>query len=192
MKEIQDSEMRSVEKYARASGKRREKGAELIEFTFSLLPYLVITFALLDIAWAVFVKSTFQQAVRSAVRYGVTITSPQLTGGACLTDTVKSTVQQNALGLLSGSGGLSKIKVNYLQPPPINSTASATDVSTQANANAPGNIMQVSVQGYSLLPLVPRIFSWNQAPDVNPMLLTVYAADLIEPSQNPPCVGTAP
>jgi Flp pilus assembly protein TadG len=187
MKETTD-----IPKHRRASRKGRERGAEIIEFTLALLPFLVITFVLLDISWAIFVKSTFQQAVRAAVRYGVTITSAQTSGGSCLTDMVKSSVQQNSLGLLSGSSGLSKIKVNYLQPPPANSTAAATDVSTQANGNAPGNIMQVSVQSYSLFPLAPRIFNWNQAADVNPMVLSVYAADLIEPSQNPPCIGTAP
>jgi hypothetical protein len=105
---------------------------------------------------------------------------------------VKSTVQANSMGLLSGATGLSKIKVNYLQPPAASSGAAATDVSTQADGNTPGNIMQVSVQNYSLLPLAPRIFDWHTAPDRTPMNLTVYSADRIEPSRNPPCIGTAP
>jgi hypothetical protein len=105
---------------------------------------------------------------------------------------VKTIVQQNAMGLLQGSSGLSKIKVNYFQPPPANSSAAATDVSTQTNGNAPGNIMQVSVRNFSLLALVPRIFSWKQSADLSPLVFSVYSADLIEPSRDPPCIGTAP
>src|SRR5688572_12656296 len=102
------------------------KGAELLEFTLVLLPLLAVLFVLLDISWAIFSKSTLQRAVRMGVRHGVTITSAQAANGMCLTQIVKATVQQNALGLLGGTSGLSKIKVNYLAPPPANSTAAAT------------------------------------------------------------------
>jgi Flp pilus assembly protein TadG len=171
-----------------------KKGAELLEFTLVLLPLLAMLWVIMDTGWAVFAKSTLQKAVRAGVRTGVTITAAQANAaGTCLTAMVKSTVQQNALGLLNGSTGLSKIKVNYLQPPdPDDTTGSATDVSTITGANKPGNIMQVSVQGYSLMPLVPRIFDWKTTPDKSPLNITVFSADLIEPSNSPPCLGTAP
>ena len=169
------------------------KGAELLEFTFVLLPLLAMIWTIMDIGWAVFAKSTLQRAVRTGVRTGVTITAAQATAaGTCLTEMVKSAVQQNSLGLLGGSAGLSKIKVNYFQPPDADSTAAATDVSTLPGANKSGNIMQVSVQNYSLMPLLPRIFDWKTAPDKSPMNISVYSADLIEPSNSPPCLGTAP
>jgi hypothetical protein len=114
-----------------------------------------------------------------------------MSGSACLTDSVKGVVQQNAMGLLNGRSGLAMIKVHYLQPPPPNSTAAVTDVSNQASGNSSGNIMQVSVEGYSLAPLLPRIF-WKQAPDKAPLTITVSSADLIEPSRTPACIGTAP
>ena len=170
----------------------RQVGAESLEFTFVLLPLLATIFVLLDTSWAIFSKSTLQRAVRVGVRRGVTITSAEATGGQCLTAMVKATVQSNSLGLLAGSSGLAKIKVNYIQPPPPNSSAAAVDVSTQIGGNTPGNIMQVSVQNYSLLPLIPRIFSWKTAPDNSPLNITVYSADRIEPSRIPPCIGTAP
>ena len=168
------------------------KGAELLEFTFVLLPLLATVFVLMDVSWAVFSKSTLQRAVLAGVRNGVTITGAQATGGKCLTDMVKTTVQQNSLGLLTGTSGLNKIKVNYFKPPAPNSTAAALDVSAQTYGNTPGNIMQVSIQNYSLMALVPRIFDWKTAPDKSPMNITVYSADLIEPSRDPPCIGTAP
>jgi len=147
-------------------------------------------FILLNIGWAVFVKSTLQRAVRVAVRSGITISS--VNAGSNLTDTVKGIVQTNALGLLTGSTGLGYVKVHYFLPPSLNSTSPPSDVSSAINADAGGNIMQVSVEGYSLAPIVPRIFSWNTPPDHNPLLVYVYAADVIEPSRTPPPVGPAP
>lgn len=147
-------------------------------------------FVLLNITWAVFAQSTLQRAVRIGVRYGITVTSTPT--GSCLTDVVKNTVQANSLGLLNGTTGLGYIKVHYFLPPSATSTSAPTDVTAATNADAGGNIMQVSVQGYSLVPIVPRIYSWRQAPDSSPFSVNVYAADEIEPTRTPPCVGTAP
>jgi len=178
-----------AKKNPRRSGRR---GAELLEFSLCFVPLLAMIAVTADTAWAIFAKSTLQRAVRVGVRTGVTLTAGQMASGACLTDTVKSTVQANSLGLLSGSSGLSLIKVNYYQPPEPNSSSPATDVSTQLSGNQPGNIMQVSVQNYSLVPLLPRLFQFNRAADRNPTVVTVASADLIEPSRTPPCIGTAP
>jgi len=112
-------------------------------------------FVLADSAWAIFVKSTLEYAVRAGVRQGITITGTQATAAnSNQTAMVKSIVQQNALGLLSGATGLAKIKVNYFLPPAANSNAAMTDVSTQADGNAGLNVMQVSVQ--KLHPAVAR------------------------------------
>jgi TadE-like protein len=168
------------------------KGGEALEFTLVLLPLLCMLLVLMDTAWAIYAKSSLQYAVRIGVRYGVTITAAQTPRGSCLTDMVKATVQQNSFGLLTGQSKLDLIKVNYFQPPAADKGGAVTDVSGQSNGNAPGNIMQVSVQNFSLLPLAARLFSWKETPDHNPLSITVYAADRIEPSRNPPCIGTAP
>jgi len=111
-----------------------------------MLPLFAMIFVLLNITWGVFAKATLQRAVRVGVRYGIAATS---TPGRTLTASVKSTVQANSLGLLSGTSGLGYIKVNYFLPPAPSSTTAPTDVSTALNADAGGNIMQVSVQGFS-------------------------------------------
>jgi Flp pilus assembly protein TadG len=184
---------------ARKNGRRprafRSRGAEPLEFTLVLLPLLAMVTVLLDTSWAVYAKATLQRAVRIGVRTGITLTASQMATGACLTDTVKSTVQANSMGLLHGSSGLALIKVHYFQPPVVNSTSAATDVSPNSDGDQPGNIMQVSVQGFSLVPLLPRIFNWNAAADKNPLVIQgVFSADLIEPasSTDRPCIGTAP
>jgi Flp pilus assembly protein TadG len=178
----------------RSSRARRTRGAELLEFTFVFLPLLAMTTVLLDTAWAVFVKATLQYAVRAAVRSGITITGTQATAaGSDLTTMVKGIVQSKSLGLLSGSTGLAKIKVHYFQPPAPGSTAAAVDVSTQASGNTPLYIMQVSVEGYSLAALLPRVYSWKPGGvDKNATVLNVKAADLIEPSRDVPPIGVAP
>jgi Flp pilus assembly protein TadG len=177
----------------RRSRRSRTRGAaEVIEFTLVFLPLMAMTTVLVDTAWAVFAKSTLQRAVREGVRTGVTLTQSQMAQGACLTDTVKGIVQSNSLGVLHGSSGLSKIQVHYYLPPAPNSTAAATDVSGQTNGDAPGNIMVVSVNNYSLIPLLPRVYQWNMPIDDQSISLSVSSADLIEPSANPPCIGTAP
>lgn len=170
----------------------RRKGAELLEFTLALLPLLMMMFVLLDVAWGMYVKSTLMYAVRVGVRQGITITKAQTTAaGSDVTSMVKDAVQANAMGLLAGTTGRGKIKVHYFQPPDPTSTADPTDVCSSATGNAPGNIMQVSIQGYSLGPLVPRIFGWKTL-DLSATSIGAVGADLIEPSRDVPPKGTAP
>lgn len=52
--------------------------------------------------------------------------------------------------------------------------------------------MQVSVPNYSLMPLIPRIVSWQEAADNGALIMSVYSGGMIEPSTDPPCIGTAP
>ncbi len=165
----------------------------MLEFTLAFLPFLAMNFVLLDVAWAVFIKSTLQYAVRTAVRTGITITGTEATAaGSNLTAMVKSIVQQKSLGILKGTTGLSYIQVHYFLPPPSGSTAAITDVSTQTNGNSPPNIMQVSVSGYPLPALLPRIYSWHQAADTAATQISAVSADMIEPSNDVPPIGTAP
>jgi hypothetical protein len=150
----------------------------------------MMMFVILDVAWGMYVKSTLLYAVRMGVRKGITITGTQA-GGSDLTSMVKDTVQANALGLLAGQSGRAKIKVHYFQPPDPGSSSMPADVCTSAGGNAPGNIMQVSIQGYSLGPLVPRIFGWKTL-DFSSTSIGAVAADLIEPSRDTPTLGSAP
>jgi Flp pilus assembly protein TadG len=172
--------------------KRRQRGAEMMEFTLVFLPLLMMLLVLMDISWAVFAKSTLEYAVRTGVRTGITITGTQATAaGGCLTDIVKAKVQSNALGILAGSSGLSKIKVHYYLP--SGTSTAPTDVSTQSDGNKPLNIMQVTIQGFTLRALVPRIWNWGSS-GVDDTSEAIYAAsaDLIEASRDVPCIGTAP
>src|ERR1035437_9563819 len=178
-------------KTSRGSRADPRKGAEIMEFTLVFLPLLAMLLVLIDISWAVFAKSTLEYAVRTGVRTGITITGTQAAAaGGCVTDIVKAKVQANALGLLAGSSGLGKIKVNYFLP--SGTSAAATDVSSQTDGNKPLNIMQVSIQGFALRALAPRIWNWRQSADVSASAIYAASADLIEASRDVPCIGSAP
>jgi len=171
----------------------RCNGSELIEFTLAFLPMLAMVLFLLNVSWAIFVKSSLEYAVRAGLRYGITVTGTQATAaGSNLTAMVKGRVQANSLGLLPGATGLSRIFVHYFQPPSPGSNAAATDVSSESYGNSPGNIMQVSIQNFTLVPLAPRIFAWNQPADNSATPVGAMAADIIEPSADVPPIGVAP
>src|SRR5260370_34837176 len=92
---------------ARINKSRRCRGAEMLEFTFSLLPLLMMIFLLLDACWGMFVKGTLAFAAHEGVRVGITITGTQATAaGSNLTAMAKTIVQQRSRGVLSRATGL--------------------------------------------------------------------------------------
>jgi Flp pilus assembly protein TadG len=172
--------------------RKRQRGSELIEMTLALIPYFAILAVLCDASWSIFTKATLQYAVRIGVRKGITITGTQASAaGETLTQLVKDTVQSSALGFLSGTTGRAYIQVHYLAQD-SSAASGVSDVSTQSNGNAPGNIMQVSITNYPVGALLPRIYSLFTPVDKNPAMVSVFSADRIEPSGDVPSIGAAP
>ena len=176
------------------SKSKRRRGSEMLEFTLAFLPLLMMTLMITDVAWAIFAKSTLAYAARAGLRVGVTTTGTQATkAGLDLTSMVKRSVAANAQGLL---GSLSTdprratVKVHYYRP----LAASTQDICADLTPNnlKPGDIMTVSIEGYSLGPLVPRILGWNQGIDNSPTNISTIAVDRIEPSRDLPTRGSAP
>jgi len=159
----------------------------------TFFPFLMFITVLLSISWAIFAKSALQYAVRAAVRDGITI-NKEAAGSSDLTTLVKGMVKSNSFGFLKDT---TLVKVHYYQPPLPGSSASMTDVSTVTTGanpgNSAGNLMVVSVNGYSLPTLIPRIFRWN-AVDKSATTINVSSADLIEQiaSNDLAPLGTAP
>jgi len=194
--------MQSDEKRRPGLRRRTQRGAaEMLEFTFVLIPLLAIITVTMDASWGIFIKASMQYAVRSALRYGVTITKTQATAaGSNLTAMVKADVQANSLGLLKGTNS-SYIQVHYLKQDSTSSTG-VTDVSTCTGAgtpsgcaaagNVPGNIMEVQVVNYPLVALTPRFFTWATRADFAKTNINAMSADEIEPSGDVPPIGTAP
>lgn len=140
---------------------RAQRGSQSVEFGLVMVPFFAFMLLIMDISWAVFSKAALQHSVREGVRYAVT--------GRTLTGlgqdaSIKSIVQQNAMGMLNGSSGLSLITIQYYTPDTLTPTAS----------NAGGNVVTVSVTGYSLSPLGPLMRSST------PLSLSVSSSDRTE------------
>jgi hypothetical protein len=92
------------------------------------------------------------------------------------------------MGILRGATGLSYIHVNF-----YSLVGGALTPCTTTGCNAPGNLMQVSVDSYPLPALVPHLYSWAMSAAVNPGMISAMAADEIEPSSDwPQNMGPTP
>jgi Flp pilus assembly protein TadG len=145
--------------------KRRQKGAEIVEFGLTCLPLFGFIFLILDVSWMIFAQVTLQSAVRQGVRYAVT---GQVMTGKGQDASIKTVVQNAAVGFLVGAAGSNQIVINYYLP----STMTAT------SSNAGGNIVEVSIQGFALSPLGPILHSGS------PVAISAVASDIVEPPAN--------
>jgi Flp pilus assembly protein TadG len=138
----------------------RQKGAELVEASLIAVPVLATTFLLVDLSMVVYLRSTFQHAVREGVRYAVTSLN---TTGPCQDDSIRTLVKSNAGGWLNSTSAASTIHVRFSSP-----------VDGSASNNAAGNIVEVSVESYNYGPLAPY-------QRINlPVQLTARAYDVME------------
>jgi Flp pilus assembly protein TadG len=144
--------------------RRRRTGAELVEFTLVMIPLFGILFLTIDLAWMLFARATLQYAVREGVRYAVT---GQTMTGMGQDASIRTVVQQNSMGILSGSSGASQIAITYLDP--------NANLATTAN-NAGGNVVQVSANGVNVFPLAPLFHSSS------PLSMTAVSSDVVESS----------
>jgi TadE-like protein len=140
------------------------KGAEVVEFALIAIPLFAFLFLLIDVAWGVYARSTLQHAVREGVRYAVTSRTADGLGHKA---SIAKVVADNALGFLSG-GDKNKIEVHFY------SAVTFEDVCHLPGANKGGNIVEVSVEGFSWLALAP--FARSAAP----VLMTARASDRME------------
>lgn len=146
-----------------AARRRREAGSQVVEVGLCLLPFLAIIFLLIDLSLVIFLKGTFQHAVREGVRYAMTGRTMEGLGHDA---SIKRVVQQYAIGFLAGDSGAEKIKIRYYVPGTLTETAS----------NAGGNIVEISIEGFSWRPLVPLLKSGD------PVNISARSTGIMEPS----------
>ena len=120
--------------------RRRQRGSELVEVSLIAVALFGLTFLLLDVSMVIFLRSTFQHAVREGARYGITGDA----AGGCQDDAIKAVVKKNAIGFLGSPAAAATIHVHFMNP----ADGTITD-------NSPGNIIQVSVEAYRYGPLAP-------------------------------------
>lgn len=141
--------------------RRGERGHVLTETALVFVPLMAMMLGIIDFGLAIFVRNTFQHAVREGVRYAVTYQTEPDQGHD---GSIKAVVQRNAMGLLGGTAGAEKIIVRYYNPTTFALSA----------ANAPGNIVEISVEGYTWGWIVPLLRSST------PLSIMARASDRME------------
>jgi Flp pilus assembly protein TadG len=172
--------------------KASQKGSELLEFTLVLLPMLGFLFLILDIAWAVYSRSTLQYAVAQGVRFAVT---SQTVGAMGLRASIQTIVQQNAFGRLgatagvaTGVNGWNNIYVDWYL---VNSDGSITNVDGVAGGDGMTStgqlpLVEVSVQNILSKTFMPNIQLPGLGTPLKPILMSAVAWDRME---SPPLTG---
>lgn len=174
---------RSLQK--KSSRSRAQRGSEILEFTLALLPVLGFLFLLLDVAWAVYTRSSLQYAVAQGVRYAIT---SQTMNGLGQKDSIRTVVQRSAFGRLGAAStdpGWSKIQVHFYLP-------NGTDVSNTPGGNGEQNgvypLVEVSVESFSQSSFMPTIKMPGLGTMFNPIVMSARAWDRMEapPPTGPP------
>lgn len=157
-----------------AMRRKKQAGNAMLEFGFVFVPLFAILFAITDYSLAIFMRATFQHAVREGVRYAVTY---QTMPGMCQDASIRQVVKNASAGFLNDTHD-PLIQVTYHPPSDLSLTV------TGVGSNAAGNIVEVSVQNYSHRWVAPLIR------DSTPLNITVTAADRTESLPGtavPPC-----
>ena len=166
--------------------KQKQRGSEMLEFTLVILPMLGFVFLILNIAWAVYSRSTLQYAVAQGLRYAVT---SQTMTGLGQKDSIRTVVQQNAFGRLGANStapAWSSIQVHFYLP-------DGTDVSNTVGGNGEQNgvypLVEVSVESYSQKTFMPTIHIPGLG-TLNPIVMSARAWDRMEasPLTGPPAM----
>jgi Flp pilus assembly protein TadG len=154
---------------------RGRRGNVLLEFALVMTPFLALSLTTIELALPIFKKSTFEDAVREGCRFGITYqTTYNGTTYGSQTAAIQAVVQANTMGFLSDA---SLINVDY-----FNSSTFAKVTGT-TTANADGNILQVSISGYTHSWIAPVAWFWGSTTfQLNPAPLTITAlsADRLE------------
>jgi Flp pilus assembly protein TadG len=174
--------------------KRVRRGSQILEFTLVLLPLLGFLFLILDIAWAVYTRSTLQYAVAQGVRYAIT---SQTLSGMGQRASIQTIVQHNAFGKLNGTTGVAtgvngwnNIYVDWFL---VNADGTLTNEDgvvggngTQPDGQIP--LVAVSVQSFTSKTFMPTV-QMHGLSTLGPIVMGAVSWDRME---SPPLTGIPP
>jgi Flp pilus assembly protein TadG len=141
----------------RAFRERRQSGTGLLELAFFIMPTFALICGFLDIGMVLFTWNTLQNAVREGTRYAITY---QVDSSGHQITSIKNTVSSWAMGLVQASStstsgtNVPYIDVNFYTPPTV-ANPNGSLVTATGTANAPGNIVEVSVKNYPYALMAP-------------------------------------
>lgn len=125
-----------------------EKGAEMVEFAFMLLPTLGLFFIIINVAWVIFARACLQEAVREGVRYAIT---GQTFSNTSFGLSVQEVTQQHSFGFIPQA---CQVTVQFFSPSP----SSSGQLQTVTNP-AGGDVVEVSVANIDVKPLAALLIS---------------------------------
>ena len=153
---------------------RRRSGQAIVESVFTILPTFALIFAFVDFGLVMFRWATLQNAVREGCRYAITY---QTANGQGQNASVEAVVQQFSMGFVKTTDNPQDIFVNYYAP------SNLTTPIVGVGGNAPGNIVEVSVQGVSWAWIAPLSGSYggsvSQYRSTTPITLNIYSSDIL-------------
>ncbi len=121
------------------------------------MPTFALICGFLDIGMVLFTWNTLQNAVREGTRYAITY---QVDSSGHQITSIKNTVSSWAMGLVQASStstsgtNVPYIDVNFYTPPTV-ANPNGSLVTATGTANAPGNIVEVSVKNYPYALMAP-------------------------------------
>jgi Flp pilus assembly protein TadG len=149
--------------------RNRRRGQAAIETALVIVPLFFILLAIIDVSVAIFIMDTLEYAARDGVRYAILGNTDA---------SVRQAVRDNSLGFLASAPD-SQITVNYYA---LNAGNNTWQVTTGAGSNANGNLVKVSVKGYSWAWMVPYMWGENSVLSMN-----VASADISGACTNAVC-----
>lgn len=140
--------------------RNRRKGQAAVETTLIIFPLVFILLAIIDVSVAIFIMNTLEYAARQGVRYAIT---GQTSGANQQNASIRQVVKANSLGFLNASTPDSQITITYysLVTDPKNANVNTWQQVTGAGANSNGNLVKVSVLGFSWAWMVPYL--WGES-----------------------------
>jgi Flp pilus assembly protein TadG len=163
-----------IHNFAKATVTRSpgERGSTLVEFSLVLLLELGVLLLLMDVAWIFFGWGCIQEAAREGVRYAIT-------GKGQVEATLDSAIINNAVipfsfGFINAQNASSVISIDYYPPAGYSSSGNPASLDGQWNATAAGNIVRVTIHGFSIGSFGPILRS------AAPVTLSASAADVIQ------------
>ena len=155
----------------------KQSGNTILELALVLTPFLALCLAIIELSLPIFKKSTFVNAVREGCRFGITYqTTYNGNSYGTQTDAIKAVVETNSMGFLNSSNA-SLISVQYYD------SSSFANVTGTSNANADGNILIVSVSGYTHNWINPINWFWGPTTfsvTGSPLSINASSADRLE------------
>jgi Flp pilus assembly protein TadG len=144
---------------------KSEQGSEIIEFGLVILPLFALMFLVVDVCWIIFAQAAIQHAAREGVRFAVTGQLPPAFKHQ--DDAIRSVVETNAFGFLSGSTG--NITIQYYDPTTLKPA-------NGVGSNSGGNLLQISISGVQISPFGPVLR------DSTAVTLSASSSDVMESS----------